>query len=199
MNGFDGAIAGVVNHLRREILAGAALPRQQHGRRRAGRDLLQQRPHADHHVALADDPIDAVRLRLAGAQRPHLAPQLRRLERLRDQERDLVDVERLVGVVIGAVLHRLDGVVDARIGRQQNDQRVRIVLLDLLQDGEPVRVGQAEIEQHEIHAFPVAFDRLGGGLRLENAIPFLTESIGEGPANQLLVVDDEDGRRTHDA
>ena len=29
------------------------------------RDLLQQRPHADHRVALADDAIEAVGLRLA--------------------------------------------------------------------------------------------------------------------------------------
>jgi hypothetical protein len=45
----------------------------------------------------------------------------------------------------------------------------------------------------------MAFDRLRGGLRLEDAIPFLAESIGEGPANQFFVVNDEDGRRTHDA
>ena len=120
-----------------------------------GRDLLQQRAHPDHHVALADDPIEAVGLRLGGAQRAHLAPQLRRLQRLGDQQRDLVDVERLVGVVIGAVLHRLDGVVDARVRRQEDDQGIRIVLLDLLEHCEAVGVRQAEIEQHEVHAFPL--------------------------------------------
>ena len=51
------------------------------------------------------------------AQRPHFAPQLRRLERLLDEQRDLVEVERLVRVVIRAVLHRLDRDVDARDAR----------------------------------------------------------------------------------
>ena len=192
-----GAIAGVVNDLRREILAGSALAGQQHRRRRAGGDLLQQRAHADHDVALADDPLEAVGLRLAGAQRAHLAPQLRRLQRLGHEQRDLVDVERLVRVVIGAVLHRLDGVVDARIGGQEDDQRVRVVLLDLLEHREAVGVRQAEIEQHEIHAFAMALERLGGGFGLENAVALLAEPIGQRPANQLFVVDDEDGRRAH--
>ena len=197
MNGLAARSLGVVEHLGREILAGAALPRQQHRRRRTGRDLLQQRTDADHHVALADDPIEAVGLRLAGAQRPHFAPQLRGLQRLGDQQGDLVDVERLVGVVIGAVLHRLDGVVDARIRGQQDDQRIRIVLLDLLEHGEAVGVWQSEVEQHEVHAFPMPFDRFRRGFGLENPVALLTESIGQGPANQLFVVDDEDGRRAH--
>ena len=110
-----GAVAVVVQHLGREILAGAALAGQQHRRRRARRDLLQQRLDASTIAgALADDAVEAVGLRLARAQRAHLAAQPRRLERLLDQQRDLVEVERLVGVVIRAVLHRLDGGVDAR-------------------------------------------------------------------------------------
>ena len=56
---------------------------------------------------------------------PHLAAQPRRLERLLDQQRDLVEVERLVRVVIRALLHRLDRGLDARVRRQQDDQRVR--------------------------------------------------------------------------
>ena len=68
-------------------------------------------------AALADDAIEAVRLRLARAQRAHLAAQARRLERLLDEQRDLVEVERLVRVVIRAVLHRLDRRLDARVRR----------------------------------------------------------------------------------
>ena len=103
-------------------------------------------------AALADDAIEAVGLRLAGAQRAHLAAQPRRLERLLDEQHDLVEVERLVGVVIRAGLHRFDGGVDARIGGQQDHQRVGIGLLDLLQDRQAVGVGQPVVEQHEIDA-----------------------------------------------
>ena len=56
----------------------------------------------------------------------HLAPQPRGLERLLDEQRDLVEVERLVRVVIRALLHRLDRRVDARVRRQQDDERVGI-------------------------------------------------------------------------
>ena len=42
----DGARAGVVEDLRREILPGAALARQQHRRGGARRNLLQQRPQS---------------------------------------------------------------------------------------------------------------------------------------------------------
>ena len=161
-------------------------------------DLLEQRPDADHHVAFADDAVEAVGLRLARAQRADLAAQLRRFERLGHQQRDLVHVERLVGVMVGAVLHRLDGVVDARIRGQQDDERVRVGLLDLLEDREAVGVRKAEVEQDEVHAFPMTFDRLPGGLGLEDAVPFLGQPIGERPADQLLVVNDEDGRRAHD-
>ena len=163
------------------------------------RNLPEQRAHADHDVALADDPVEAVRLRLAGAQRPHLAPQLRRLERLGDEERDFVHVERLVRVVVGAVLHRFDGVVDARIRGQQNDQRVGVVFLDLLQHGQAVGIGQAEVEEDEIDALLVSLDRLGGGFRLEHAVTFLAEPLGEGPADQLFIVDNQNRRGAHAA
>jgi hypothetical protein len=74
--------------------------------------------------------------------------------------------------VVGAVLHRFDGVVNARIRGQQDDKRVRVGLLDLFEDRESVGVRQAEVEQDEVDALPMTFDRLPGGLGLEDAIPF---------------------------
>ena len=146
------AAAVVVNHLGGQILAGAALARQQHRRRRARRDLLEQRLHRGDGRRLADDAIEAVGLGLARAQRPHFAPQLRRLERLLDEQRDLVEVERLVRVVIRALLHRLDGGLDARVRGQQDDERVGIALLDPLEHRQAVAVRQPVVEQHQIDA-----------------------------------------------
>ena len=73
-----------------------------------------------------DDAIDAERPRLAGAQRAHFPAQPRRFERLLDEQRDFVEVERLVRVVIRAVLHRLDRGVDGRIRGQQDHERVGV-------------------------------------------------------------------------
>ena len=52
------------------------------------------------------------------------ATQPRRLERLLDQQRDFIEIERFVRVVVRAFLHRLDSDVDVRNRRQQDDQRV---------------------------------------------------------------------------
>ncbi len=146
------AVAAEVNHLRREILAGAALPCQEHGRGGAGGNLLEQRPDVHHRVAVADDAVEAVGLRLGAPQRAHFAAQPRRLERFLDKECDLVEVEGLVGVVIRALLHRLDGRIDARIGREQDHQRVGVGDLDAPQDVETVAVRQLVIEQDEVDA-----------------------------------------------
>ena len=55
----------------------------------------------------------------------------------------------------------------------------------------PSPVGQPVVEQHEIDPFAMLLERLGGRLRLDHAIAFLREPIVQRPANQLLVVDDE--------
>ena len=190
-------VARIVQDLGREILAGPALAGQQHRRCWTGGDFLQQRADVDHHVALADDAIEAERLRLAGAQRPHFSPQLGRFQRLGDEQRDLVDVERLVGVVIRAVLHRFDRVGDAGVGGQQDDEGVGVVFLDLLQHREAVGIGEAEVQQNEIDAFPMAFHRLRSGGRFEDVVALLSEPIGERPPDQRLIVDDEHGRCAH--
>ena len=129
-NGPRGARARVVEDLRRQILARAALAGEEHGRRRARGDALEQRLEFAQLRRFADHPIEAVRLGLGRAQLPHLAPQPRRLERLLDHRGQRLEVERLVHEVVGAELHRLDGRVHARVGREQNHQHVRIDLAD---------------------------------------------------------------------
>ena len=129
------AVAAEMQHLRREVLAGAALARQEHRRCRAERHAPEQVAQRDDGRRLADDALEREGLRLAGAQHAELAPQACRLERLLDQPRHVVQVERLVGEVIRADLHRLDGRVDGGVSRQENDEDVGVVLLDLAEDG----------------------------------------------------------------
>ena len=63
--------------------------------------------------------------------------------------------------------------------------------LMLLEDRQAVAVRQLVVEQHEIDPFSVALDGVGRRLGLDDAIAFLLEPLGQRPANQLLVVDDE--------
>ncbi len=141
--------------------------------------------------AVADDAIEAVGLRLRRAKRAHFAAQPRRFERLFDQQRDLVEVEWLVRVVIRAGLHRFDRHVDARKRGEQNHQRLGIRLFDLLEHRQAVGVGKTVIEQHEVDPFAMLLERLCSGLRLDHAVAFLREAVAQRPADQLLVVDDE--------
>ena len=111
------AAAQVMNDLGDQVLARAALARDQHGRRRARRDLAHELLHALHRLGFADDRRDAERPRERIAQRPQFAAQPRRLERARHAQRDVVEVERLRRVVERAGLHRLDDRLDAACGR----------------------------------------------------------------------------------
>ena len=57
-------------------------------------------------------------------QRADLAAQPAGFERLLDEQRDLVEIERLVDVVVRAPLHRLDRVFDGREAGHQDDEGV---------------------------------------------------------------------------
>jgi hypothetical protein len=93
-------------------------------------------------LAVPDDAIETIGLGLAGPQRSDLPAQPRGLERLLDQEDDLVEVERLVRKMVGAVFHRLDGGIDARVRGQQDDERIGVALLDALEHAHAVTIGQ---------------------------------------------------------
>ena len=117
-----------------------------------GGDLPEQLLGGAHRRRLADDPVEGVAGRLLRLQALHLAAEAGRLERLPDEEKKLVEVDRLVEVVPGPPLHRLDGVLDGREGRDQDDERLRVPVADLPQHLEAVEVGEPEVEQDEIGA-----------------------------------------------
>ena len=79
-------------------------------------------------------------MRLRSAQRFDFATKTAGLKCLLYEHRHFVDVERLVGVVVGAELHGLDSAFDGRIGRQHDDEDVGIDVLDATQHAEAVGV-----------------------------------------------------------
>ena len=125
------------------------------------------------------------------AQHPHFAAQAAGFERLLHDRRHVVEIERLVQIVIRAVLHRLDGILDGRERRHQDDQRVRRQLLDLPQDRETIAVGQPIVQQHEVDGRRRAVDRTGRGARFEDRVAVSPEPFAQRPANEFLVVDDQ--------
>ena len=140
---------------------------------------------------VADHAIEAVRLGLSRAQLAHLAAQPRGLERLLDHGRERLEVERLVHEVVRAELHRLDGGVDAGVGREQDDEDVGIELLELLEDGQAVEVGQPVVENREVDARGGLLDGRLAVLGLEHVVAGRAQTLGDRPADQLFVVDDQ--------
>ena len=72
------------------------------------------------------------------------------VQRLVDYPPQLVQAERLEQVVVGAVLHRLDGGVGALGHRDEDDRDARVDAADLLVDLQAGLVGQAKIEQNHV-------------------------------------------------
>ena len=150
-----------------------------------------------HRRRVAHDPVDAPFLRLAGPQRPDLAAQPRGLERLLNEQDHLIEIEGLVRVVVGPLLHDLDRRVDACVGGQQDDERVGIVGLDLLEQRETVGIGQFVVEQHEVDRIPESLEGLATVCRFDHPIALLGEPFGERPSDQGFVVDDQNARSEH--
>ena len=139
------APAGEVERARDQLLAGAALAGDQHGR--VGlRDLVDRRAHLLHRRRVADHRA----VREALGQLAVLAAQLVLGERALDDEAQLVGRERLADVVARAELHAAHGGVDRRIRGDQQHRGRRLAGEQLRQDRHAVLIGQVDVAQHEI-------------------------------------------------
>ncbi len=108
---------------------------------------------------------------------------------------DLLDLERLEDVVVGAALHGLDGRLDGAEARHDDGQHGQALLGDLLDELEAAHVGHLEIRDHEVVAAAVQLlERLDAVLDRVDDVPLHVEEVGEDLADDLLVVDDEDAR-----
>ena len=78
-----------------------------------------------------------------------------------------------------------------------NDEGLGIGVLDLFQDGQPVAVRKPVVEQDGIDAFATARERVGRRFRLQESIALLLQPRGQRPADQRLIVHDQDCRCLH--
>ena len=113
-NGPFGAGAGVVQRARAQLLAGAALAFEQHRGVGAG-GAIDRRHHLPQRRRVADDARTAAAGRRFFLQQPVVVEQPALLERARHQQQQVIGIDRLGEKVERAVLHRLDGVLDAAV------------------------------------------------------------------------------------
>ncbi len=130
----------------------------------------------------ADDGAIHVRVGRGLGDHGRLAHAPGHFQRFADHAPQLMQVERLEQVVVGALLHRFDGRI-RRLGHGDEDDRdPRVDAADLLVDLEPGLVGQAQVEQNDIgrcwHRFVDPFGAgaghldpvTGGGKRLPHLL-----------------------------
>ena len=185
-----------------EILPGSGLALNQHRRRESvspagelldARDLRNEHPHrvaASHQRGVARGPL----LALARVREP--PGQLRLSQNALDLDHQLVEIDGLGQVVVGTFLHRRDRILQPAEGGQHQHRKVGVVAApQLAQEVETGPVGQPHVEQHEIGppgGEPVPRPRdVVRQLALHAAAP---ELLDDRAGEQLLVVDDEDGR-----
>ena len=118
-----------VQQPREQLLAGPALAEDQH-RRRQLRHLLHEIDDVADLAARADQELALALLGDLRAERDDLAVQILPLARVPHQRSQLVVVEVLGDVVVGAVLHRLHGGLDLVDRRDHDALDEAVVLLD---------------------------------------------------------------------
>ncbi len=171
--------------------AGAALALDQHGRG-GPRDPLDQTEDLAHARAAADDVVEAVALLELAPEVDVLLVEPALLERAVDDDLELVDVEGLRHVVVGAELHRLDRALGGGVGGHHDHRRAGLALADLAQQVETVAVGHHHVAQHEVgRGVGEALARLADRARRRHLEPLAVAEHGEEVDEALLVVDDQ--------
>ena len=134
---------------RHQLLAGAALARDEDGR--AGR-----RGHLDevmdllHRAAGAEETAEPARFFELATEEGHLAHDLRLLERLLDERPEPARLHRLGDVVVDPALHRRHRGIHGRVPGEDDHCGGRAVLLKGAGEGQAVHPGHHEVRDHQI-------------------------------------------------
>ncbi|OGL00334.1 MAG: hypothetical protein A3E31_01655 [Candidatus Rokubacteria bacterium RIFCSPHIGHO2_12_FULL_73_22] len=138
-----------VDRLRDQLLARAALALDQH-RRRAVRDLLDERHHPPEGGARADRRALLQQHVEALLELAVLLDQLAALERLADEPQHLRALERLGEEVVRAVLHGPHGLLDGAERGQEDHVHVRGDRLGRAQHLDAGEAGHLEVGEHQV-------------------------------------------------
>src|SRR5205823_4354160 len=138
----------------------ATLAGDQHGRDAVG-SLADRLEDVEHLRALAEEVLEAALPPQLAFESLVLVLEPFPLERVGDGQLDLVDLEGLRQVVVGAELHRLDGRLGGGERGDHEDHRLGRLLLGGAQHRESVHLPHAEVGDDEVER--VALPRLDRG------------------------------------
>src|SRR6266446_4122848 len=134
---------------------------------------------------------------MAAAEMPTKGEPARRQRALGEEER-LVEVEGLGEVVVGALLHGLDGRLHGAVGGHDHHLRIGALPADAAEEGQPVDARHADVEEDQIEGLRLGLPKRGGAvLDGRDLVAGSAEALLEDPAEAVFVVGDEDAPFGH--
>ena len=111
-----------------------------------------------------------------------------------DPRPQLLEPEWLGDVVVGAELQGRD-LVRLVVARRQDEDRGRAVAPDTADDGRPIGIGQAEVEDDEVGSLGIpGSDGVGRRARLTDLVAVRLEVRGDQRPRRAVVLDEQDVR-----
>ena len=141
----------------------------------------------------ADDRVERGPVPALARERRDLPARPRGRDRALHGRVERLERERLHEEVHRAVLHRLDRDVHRGVRGHHEHDEVGVRGERALQRLDAVDARQPDVEEHDVgRVRGEQLERLLAGLRREHLVAAALEALGDGPADELLVVDDED-------
>ena len=107
----------------------------------------------------------------------------------------LLALERLDEIVVGAGVESLDTIVEIGPGREDQDRDV-VVLAQSAKHLDAVELGQPEVEDHQVrHELGRRNERLVAVARAADLVSLLAQRAAQDVGDLLVVLDDEDPPR----
>ncbi len=175
-----------------QLLAGAALAEQQHGRVARRRALERQHGVLERGV-LAEHARQAETLLVVVLEQHELGEQPPPLDRAVEEEQQVVGVDGLREEVGGAVLHRPHGLLDGAERGHHDDRGLGVGLERRVEHVEAAPRRQLQVgEDDEVALAREPAARLVRVGRLVDAVAARLEGLAQHRAKRLLVLDDQD-------
>ncbi len=142
-------VAMLVNGAGDHFFAGAAFAGQQDGGV-AFTHRIHRLQHSAKRRAFPDQAIELGMFIELGTQPCVVAHDVAKLQSLGHGDVQLVDIEGLGNVVVGAVTHGLHGIFHGAVGRHHDHRQLRVAHLDLGQQLRAVHAGHAPVADHQV-------------------------------------------------
>ena len=118
---------------------------------------------------------------------------LRPCTRARDQQFDLVQVERLGHKIVGAAFHRFDRDIDRAVGRHHDADRGTRHFQGAIDQGHSIFAAEAQVGEKDVDLLAVEHIHRTGDIRRDIHVVIVLKQTPQAVARVLLVIDNEDG------